>query len=267
VQPMKVLRPSNLRGVALQPKTPNTSDSKPVLTSWKQVAEYMGKAVRTVQRWERDLGLPVRRQGGTGKNAVVAHPEELQEWLRTSLQPQRGVDAKTQIREQELTRLRRLTKLMTDRSEELNQRLATVIRSVNAAQARLRGGDDAPLKGFTVLAVDDNEAHNYALSRILGRSGSTVLRAFTGQQALDLAKRQPDLILLDIRLPDLDGFEVCRLLKSDPVTSGIPVVFITAVDREAVSDATAKAVGGESVLFYPVETDHLLAVIQDRLTH
>jgi CheY-like chemotaxis protein len=227
----------------------------------------MGKAVRTVQRWERDLGLPVRRQSGAGKNAVMAHPEELQEWLRTSLQPQRGVDAKTQIREQELARLRRLTKLMTDRSEELNQRLTTVLQSVNAAQARLRGGNDAPLRGFTVLAVDDNEAHNYALSRILGRSGSRVLRAFTGEQALALARQQPALILLDILLPDFDGFEICRLLKSDPLTSSIPVVFITAMDREAVSEVRAKAAGGEAVLFYPVETDHLLAVVQDRLTH
>jgi PleD family two-component response regulator len=214
----------------MEPKTPNTSSSTCVLTSWKQVAEYLGKAVRTAQRWERNFGLPVRRSDGAGKQSVVAYPEELQEWLRTSFQ-KTGIDSKTQTREQELARLRRLTKLMTDRSEELNQRLATVFASVNAAQSRLRGGDDAPLKGFTVLAVDDNEAHNYALSRILGRSGSTVLRAFTGQQALDLAKRQPNLILLDILLPDLDGFEVCRLLKSDPVTSGIPVVFITAVGK------------------------------------
>jgi PleD family two-component response regulator len=209
----------------MEPKTPNTSSSTSVLTSWKQVAEYLGKAVRTVQRWERNFGLPVRRQEGAGKNAVVAHPEELQEWLRTFFQ-KAGVDSKAQTREQELARLRRLTKLMTDRSEELNQRLATVLQSVNAAQVRLRGGDKAPLRGFTVLAVDDNEAHNYALSRILGRSGSTVLRAFTGRQALDLAKQQPGLILLDIVLPDLDGFEVCRLLKSDPATSGIPVVFL-----------------------------------------
>jgi CheY-like chemotaxis protein len=250
----------------MEPKTPNTSDSRAVLTSWKQVARYLGKAVRTVQRWERNFGLPVRRSDGGGKQAVVAYPEELQEWLHTFFQ-KAGVDSKAQTREQELARLRRLTKLMTDRSEELNQRLATVLQSVNAAQVRLRGGDKAPLRGFTVLAVDDNEAHNYALSRILGRSGSTVLRAFTGRQALDLAKQQPGLILLDIVLPDLDGFEVCRLLKSDPATSGIPVVFITAMDRGVISDATAKAAGGESVLFYPVETDHLLAVIQDRLTH
>jgi CheY-like chemotaxis protein len=250
----------------METKTPNPSGSKPVLTSWRQVAEYLGKAVRTVQRWERNFGLPVRRSDGAAKQSVVAYPEELQEWLRTSFQ-KTGVDSKAQTREQELRRLRRLTKLMTDRSEELNQRLATVFGSVNAAQARLYGGDDAPLRGLTVLTVDDNEAHNYALSRILGRSGSTVLRAFNGQQALAFAKQQPGLILMDILLPDLDGFEVCRLLKSDPVTSGIPVVFLTAMDREAVSDVRAKAVGGEAVLFYPVETDQLLAVVQDRLTH
>jgi CheY-like chemotaxis protein len=251
----------------MEPKRPNSSTANAALTSWKEVAEYLGKAVRTVQRWERDFGLPVRRPRGAGKQAVVAYPEELQAWIRDVFRNQAGADPRTQAREQGLARLRRLTQLVNDRSQELQQRLSTVMQSVNAAQAHLYGGEDAPLRGFTVLAVDDNEAHNYVLSRILGKSGSTVLRAFTGQQALAFARQQPSLILLDILLPDLDGFEICRLLKSDPATSGIPVVFVTAMDPEAVPDARAKAVGGEAVLFYPVETDRLLAVIQNQLTH
>jgi putative two-component system response regulator len=93
------------------------------------------------------------------------------------------------------------------------------------------------------------------------------LRAFTGQEALELARRQPSLILLDIKLPDYDGYEVCRLLKAQPITAGIPVVFVTAIDRDAISDDRVKAAGGETVLFYPVETEILLAVVQHHLAN
>ncbi len=55
-----------------------------VLNSWKEVAEYMGRGVRTVQRWERELGLPIRRPKGRSRTAVVARSEELDAWLRRS---------------------------------------------------------------------------------------------------------------------------------------------------------------------------------------
>jgi CheY-like chemotaxis protein len=254
-------------GSIVQPDTSNPSSSKPVLTSWKEVAKYLGKSVRTVQRWERHFGLPVRRLGEAEKSAVVAYPEELQAWLRSYFHTQPGVGASRKPENERIARLRRLTKVMGVRSEEVHQRLAAVIQSVNTAQAHLHGGSDAPLRGFTILAVDDNEAHNYSLSRILERSGSSVLRAFTGQEALELARRQPSLILLDIKLPDYDGYEVCRLLKAQPITAGIPVVFVTAIDRDAISDDRVKAAGGETVLFYPVETEILLAVVQHHLAN
>jgi hypothetical protein len=52
-----------------------------VLTSWKDIARYMGKGVRTVQRWEADFGLPVRRPNGSGKKAVLARPRDLDAWI------------------------------------------------------------------------------------------------------------------------------------------------------------------------------------------
>ncbi len=54
-----------------------------VLTSWKDIARYMGKGVRTVQRWEQDFGLPVRRPQGSGKKAVLARPRDLDAWVAT----------------------------------------------------------------------------------------------------------------------------------------------------------------------------------------
>jgi len=60
---------------------PGADSSSPVLTSWKDIARYMGKGVRTVQRWEQDFGLPVRRPLGSNKKAVLARPRDLDAWV------------------------------------------------------------------------------------------------------------------------------------------------------------------------------------------
>ncbi len=122
-----------------------------------------------------------------------------------------------------------------------------------------------PLSGYTILSVDDYEAHNYALSRILENAGCKVLQAYTGSQALDLAAQKPNLILLDVNLPDFNGFEVCRRLKHNPDTAHIPVVFLSATYHFASAKAEAESVGANGFLFYPVETDQLLAVIQGQI--
>lgn len=81
---------------------------------------------------------------------------------------------------------------------------------------------------FLILVVDDNPKNLQILSSILYKEGYTVLFASNGKQALDMAQNQsPDLILLDINLPDLDGFEVCKQLKQNPLTKDIPIMFIT----------------------------------------
>jgi hypothetical protein len=61
--------------------SPIVSDNSAVLTSWKDIARYMGKGVRTVQRWEQDFGLTVRRPLGSNKKAVLARPRELDAWV------------------------------------------------------------------------------------------------------------------------------------------------------------------------------------------
>ena len=61
--------------------TQTVSQNTAILTSWKDIARYMGKGVRTVQRWEMDFGLPVRRPQGSNKKAVLARPSDLDAWL------------------------------------------------------------------------------------------------------------------------------------------------------------------------------------------
>ena len=77
----------------------------------------------------------------------------------------------------------------------------------------------------TILNVDDDEAKRYVITRMLSKAGYTVREAATGEQALTAAfQSQPDLVVLDVNLPDLHGFEVCQKLKSDPRTASIPVL-------------------------------------------
>src|SRR3954468_226810 len=80
-----------------------------------------------------------------------------------------------------------------------------------------------------ILNVDDNEMGRYAVTRELRRSGYDVIDAGNGASALALAhSEKPDMLVLDVRLPDIDGFEVCRRLKADPATSGIAILHLSA---------------------------------------
>ena len=78
---------------------------------------------------------------------------------------------------------------------------------------------------ISILHVDDDEANRYVHTRMLQRAGFNVIEAMTGTQALQLvAEIKPDLIVLDVKLPDIHGFEVCRKIQNDPATASIPVL-------------------------------------------
>src|ERR1041384_6548127 len=81
---------------------------------------------------------------------------------------------------------------------------------------------------YSVLHVEQNEAQRDSLSRSLRHAGFKVLEAGSGAEALDALKLHPDLVLLDVHLPDMDGYEVCRRIKSDPDTACIPVLHLAA---------------------------------------
>ncbi|NLD73686.1 MAG: response regulator [Chloroflexi bacterium] len=83
-----------------------------------------------------------------------------------------------------------------------------------------------------ILIVDDDEVLVKTLAAIFRRSGHTVLAALDGEAGLACARAgNPDLIILDVMMPEMDGLEVCRLLRSEPQTRGIPVLMFTALDE------------------------------------
>jgi len=84
-----------------------------------------------------------------------------------------------------------------------------------------------------VLIVDDDETVRMFVQATMEGGGWTAIEAKTGQDALDLAKsEQPDLIILDVSMPGMDGFEAFRRLRDSPFTEKIPVIFLTAVNAE-----------------------------------
>lgn len=120
-----------------------------------------------------------------------------------------------------------------------------------------------------ILVVDDEEAvralAGACISHALG-DGYEVLYAADAAEALEAAAQQhPDLVLLDIIMPDVDGFEVCQQLKSAPATADIPIVFLTAKGEEASVDV-GLALGAEGYVIKPFNAVTLAAQITEILT-
>jgi DNA-binding response OmpR family regulator/DNA-binding CsgD family transcriptional regulator len=117
----------------------------------------------------------------------------------------------------------------------------------------------------TLLVVDDVPANLALLIDAAGTAGHRVLIAEDGERALKLAnKAHPDLILLDVTLPGVDGFEICRRLKTDPATNEIPVIFITA-HREVADKVTGLSAGGVDYVTKPIQPAEVLARVQVHL--
>ncbi|MFH1498336.1 MAG: sigma-54 dependent transcriptional regulator, partial [Verrucomicrobiota bacterium] len=117
----------------------------------------------------------------------------------------------------------------------------------------------------TILVVDDVAANIGALSRALESAGHRVLAALSGGAALkSAAKARPDLILLDLLMPEMDGLETCRRLKSDPATVGIPVIFITA-NHETPSLVGGFQAGAVDYIPKPFRVDEVLARVDTHL--
>ncbi len=118
----------------------------------------------------------------------------------------------------------------------------------------------------TVLVVDDAELCLAMLSDIVVDGGFLAQSAKTGRQALSKARRAaPDLILLDIKMPDMDGYAVCRRLKSDERTRDIPVIFISALDKTADRVRCFEA-GGVDFISKPFQAEEVLARMRTHLS-
>ncbi len=118
-------------------------------------------------------------------------------------------------------------------------------------------------KRFKILIADDDADMLYVYSRLLQSEGYEVVTAPSAAECLRIARQErPDLMLLDVRLPDLSGLEVCRQIKSDPTLASIFIIHISGIDISSDSQAEALESGADLYLTKPVEYRKLLAHIQ-----
>lgn len=155
-----------------------------------------------------------------------------------------------------------------ERGADINAQSATYEVGAETQQS---APEHQPLKNAgnstqeTVLIVDDSPENLLLLSRFLHQSGYRVLTAEDGPSALTQAQgAKPDLVLLDVMMPGLDGFATCRILKQDTATQSIPVIFLTAL-TDTESRLEGFAAGGVDYVPKPFERREVLARIQTHL--
>ena len=113
-----------------------------------------------------------------------------------------------------------------------------------------------------VLVVDDSEAKRYALTRALREAGYEITEADNGTDALERAKENPALILLDVRLPPMGGLEVARRLRLDPLTKPIPIIHVSASMITEANRAEGLEAGADAYLVAPVDRRVLVATVR-----
>ncbi|HET9932079.1 MAG TPA: response regulator [Polyangiaceae bacterium] len=117
-------------------------------------------------------------------------------------------------------------------------------------------------RSWRVLNVNDTESARYLVSRVLTSRGFEVTEARSGSEALELAlKVQPDVIVLDIKLPDVSGYEVCRQLKNDPLTQSIAVIQTSATFVTSENKVLGLESGADAYLTQPFEPIELVAMV------
>jgi two-component system NtrC family sensor kinase len=117
-----------------------------------------------------------------------------------------------------------------------------------------------------ILIVDDISLTRWQLRDILGESGFQVIEAGNGTEALErAAASQPQLVLLDVVMPDMDGFQVCRKMKANPSLKDIPVIFISSID-ETSSKVKGFDAGGVDYIARPFEKEEVIARVRTHLS-
>ena len=119
----------------------------------------------------------------------------------------------------------------------------------------------------SVLAVDDGASDRELLATVLRHAGYNVLEAATGERALELARAfKPDLIIADILMPTMDGYELVRELRNDPATAAVPVIFSTATYLIEEVRRLAAACGVSHIIVKPCESEQIIQVVAEALS-
>lgn len=113
-----------------------------------------------------------------------------------------------------------------------------------------------------ILVVDDVADVRAVTALILSQAGFEIIEAATGAEALERAGGGPELVVLDINLPDIDGFEVCRRLRANPATASIPVLHLSAAYRRSRDRVRGLELGADAYLTQPAEPDELIATVR-----
>jgi signal transduction histidine kinase len=138
-------------------------------------------------------------------------------------------------------------------------------QELNQTESMEQFEDSPQARNASVLIVDDTIYNIQLLSLMLIRQGYKVYQATSGLEALDKVNEQlPDIILLDIRMPDINGYEVCTRLKSNPITKDIPIIFISSIE-EPSEKVEAFSVGGVDYISKPFQLIEVLARIETHL--
>ncbi len=125
--------------------------------------------------------------------------------------------------------------------------------------------DEPPENKGNILVVDDTPVNLKILTHLLGQRGYTVRQALSGKMAITACEATaPDLILLDINMPDMDGYQVCEHLKQNPRLSEIPVIFLSALD-DVLDKVKAFDVGGADYITKPFQALELFSRIENQL--
>ncbi|MDH2425123.1 fused response regulator/phosphatase [Sphaerisporangium sp. TRM90804] len=120
----------------------------------------------------------------------------------------------------------------------------------------------------TILVVDDTPTKRYILGSWLRRAGHEVVDATCGEEALRLVRTlSPDLVVLDVRLPDISGYEVCERIKADPVTTAIPVIQISAHAISVTDRTRGLDRGADAYMVEPIEPEEFIATVRAALRY
>ncbi len=175
------------------------------------------------------------------------------------------IDAKIMRLEQSSNKKKRRDDLTNNAEKEQvqNQKNPLIERETRARKNSLNPQTDS---SDLILVVDDTPSNLQVLFPCLEKAGFKVLVAQDGESAINIAEsKRPDLILLDILMPGLDGFETCRLLKAKVSTREIPIIFLTALS-ETANKVKGFELGGVDYVTKPIQQEEVLARIRTHLS-